>query len=67
MDKGKAILIDNFDKDGNLIGIEVFDNKGEFVLEVVWDDREAQTQENRVEFRKWAREVVMRYGYEIVV
>lgn len=68
MTRVKVNLWDNFDKDGNLTGIEVvWDDTGEFVFEVVWDYREAQTQENRVEFRKWVREVVMRYGYEIVV
>jgi len=60
---GVANLYDIHDKDGNLTRIEVVDSKGEFIFDIVWDDREAQTQENRANFRKWSKEVVRRYGY----
>jgi hypothetical protein len=67
MDKGNATMIDNFDAKGNLTGIEVFDSMGEFVFEILWDEREAQTQKNRAEFRQWANQVVKNYGYKPAV
>jgi hypothetical protein len=60
---GVANLYDIHDKDGDLMRIEVVDSKGEFVFDIVWDERESQTKQNRDNFRKWSKEVVRRYGY----
>ena len=60
---GVANLYDIHDMDGNLMRIEVVDSKGEFVFDIVWDERESQTKQNRDNFRKWSKEVVRRYGY----
>jgi hypothetical protein len=62
---GIANLYDIHDKNGNLTRIEVVDEGGDFVFDIVWDEREAQTQQNRDNFRKWSKEVVRRYGYTV--
>ena len=36
---GVANLYDIHDMDGNLMRIEVVDSKGEFVFDIVWDER----------------------------
>lgn len=56
--------IDQYDKDGNLTGIEFMDQTThEFVFQAIWDDREAQTQENREAFRNWANNMAKTIGY----
>jgi hypothetical protein len=60
---GVANLYDIHDKDGNLTRIEVVDSEGEFVFDILWDENDSQSQENRDNFRKWSKEVVRRYGY----
>ena len=60
---GVANLYDIHDKDGNLTRIEVVDSEGEFVFDIIWDENDSQSQENRDNFRKWSKEVVRRYGY----
>ena len=56
--------IDMLDKDGNLTGIEFMNQTThEFVFQALWDDREAQTQENRLAFRKWANNMAKNMGY----
>ena len=41
-------------KDGNLTHIEVLTPSGEFVMQILWDEHDEQTSENRVAFREWA-------------
>jgi len=61
-----AIPTDIYDKDGNMIAIEFNDEAGDFVVEAVWDDRDAQTSENRTAFREWAYKFVKtNLGYEV--
>jgi hypothetical protein len=60
---GVANLYDIHDKDGNLTRIEVVDSEGEFVFDIIWDENDSQSQENRANFRRWSKEVVRRYGY----
>jgi hypothetical protein len=61
----RAITTDIYDKDGNLTKIEVTDGAGEFIIQSLWDPRDAQTHENRVEFRKWTYNHIRKLGYEI--
>jgi hypothetical protein len=61
----KAVPMDIYDKDGNMLKIEFNDGTGEHILDAIWDDREAQTSENRIEFRKWAYRMIEQKGYEI--
>jgi hypothetical protein len=62
----RVIPIDVYDKDGNLTHIDVQDASGEFVLQVVWDENDEQTSENRELFRKWAYDFLEKSkGYEV--
>jgi hypothetical protein len=53
------------DNDGNLTKIEVTLENGEHLFDVLWDDRDEQTEENRVAFREWAKRMVKRNGHEL--
>jgi len=64
---GLVDMHDIIDKDGNLKCIEVYDTQDNHVFDIVWDDYDAQTAENRAKFRQWAREVIERYGYSLSV
>ena len=62
----KAIPTDIYDKDGNMIAIEFNDLEGNFLVEATWDERDEQTSENRIAFRKWAYKFINdNLGYEV--
>jgi hypothetical protein len=61
----KAIPTDVYDKEGNMTRIEFHDGSGEHILDVVWDETDEQTSENRSEFRKWAYTMIGRKGYSL--
>lgn len=61
----RAIPMDVYDKDGNLVKIEVTDSAGEFIIQSLWDPTDEQTHENRVNFRKWTYNHLRKIGYEI--
>lgn len=61
----RAIPVDVYDKDGNLIRIEVQDEKGDHVIDIVWDEHDEQTSENRVAFRRFAYRSLEQRGYEV--
>jgi hypothetical protein len=63
MEKGKATLRDVLDANGNLARIEVIDPYGTVDFDIVWDEREEHTPSNVENFRKWAGQIVKRYGY----
>jgi hypothetical protein len=61
-----AIPTDQYDKDGNMLGIEFNDEQGKFIVFAEWDEREEQTSEKRIEFRKWAYDFIKdNLGYEV--
>ena len=60
-----VIQQDIYDKAGNLIRIEVYDESSEFLMQFLWDERDEQTNENREEFRKWATRHLKQSGYEV--
>ena len=60
-----VIQQDVYDKEGNLIKIEVHDESGEFLLQFLWDERDEQTSEKREEFRKWATRHLQQSGHEV--
>ena len=62
----KVVLTDIFDKDGNLIKIDVHDLEGKFVIQIVWDENDEQTSENRKAFREWANRQLKQRDYEPV-
>jgi hypothetical protein len=45
--------IDIYDKDGNMTRIEAYDEKGDFIMQALWDPTDEQTADNRVKFREW--------------
>jgi hypothetical protein len=61
-----AIPVDVYDKDGNLVRIEFNDRDGTHIVDVVWDERDEQTSENRINFRKWASKMVRQLGWEVL-
>jgi hypothetical protein len=60
-----VIQQDVYDKEGNLVKIEVHDESGEFLLQFLWNPRDKQTSENREEFRKWATSHLKKAGHEV--
>ena len=61
----KTIPTDVYDKDGNMLRIEFSDGEGEHIVDVVWDETEEQTSENRTKFRKWAYKLIEQKGYTL--
>jgi hypothetical protein len=61
----KAIPVDVYDKEGNMLRIEFNDGDGTHIIDAVWDERDEQTSEKRVEFRKWAYRMISQQGWEI--
>jgi len=62
----KVVCTDVFDKDGNLVKIDVHDLEGQFVIQIMWDENDEQTSENRKEFRKWANRQLKQRDYDPV-
>lgn len=61
----KAIPVDVYDKDGNMLRIEFSDGEGKHVIDAQWDESDEQTSENRVLFREWAYKWIEQKGYEV--
>lgn len=57
--------MDIYDKDGNLLRIEAYTARGDFLMQFLWDERDEQTSDNRVEFRKWVNRHLKQAGYEV--
>jgi len=55
-----------FNDKGDLLKIEFHTLRGQFVLEAIWDERDAQTDENREAFKKWAYHMMSNKKYKIV-
>ena len=62
-----AIPQDVLDKDGNMTGIEFYDELGSFIVFAEWGENDAQTQENRDAFRKWAYHMIKQLDYEVIL
>jgi hypothetical protein len=62
----RAIPVDVYDREGNMIRIEFNDMQGNHIIDAVWDDSDAQTSENREAFRKWAYNFVRNKDYEVL-
>lgn len=54
-----------FDDQGNLVKIEITLENGEHLFDVLWDERDEQTEENRIQFREWTKRMVKRNGHEL--
>jgi hypothetical protein len=55
-----------FNDKGDLLKIEFHTLEGEFVIEAVWDERDAQSEENHKAFRKWAYNFMRNREYKVV-
>ncbi len=60
-----AIPQDILDDEGNLTGIEFYDELGSFIIFAEWDLNDEQTTDNRKAFRKWAYTMLKRLDYEV--
>lgn len=58
-----VLLVDIYNKDGEMQRIEAFDSKGDFIFQAMWDPNDEQTSEKREAFRKWAKTMAQRLGY----
>jgi hypothetical protein len=59
--------VDVYDKEGNLTKIEAYEfGSGEFVMQFLWDEHDAQTSENRIEFRSWVSRHLEQTGYKLI-
>jgi hypothetical protein len=61
----KARQVEVFDEYGDLKCIEVTLEDGNHLFDAVWDDRDEQTEEKRIEFRKWVKRMVAQKGHEL--
>lgn len=62
----RAIPVDVYDKDGNMLRIEFNEGGGEHIVDAVWDETDEQTSENRTLFRKWAYNHMRNQGWEVL-
>lgn len=62
----RALPVDVYDREGNMLRIEFNDMNGDHILDAVWDDSDAQTSENREAFRKWAYNFIRNKDYEVL-
>jgi hypothetical protein len=60
----KARQVEIFDKEGNLTKIEVTLENDEHLFDALWDNRDEQTHENRVEFRQWVNRQIRAHDHE---
>lgn len=61
----RAVPVEVHDKGGNLLRIEFYALDGEHIIDALWDENDAQTPDNRVEFRKWAYTMVKRQNFTV--
>ena len=62
----RAIPIDVYDKEGDMLRIEFHDMNGDHIIDAQWDPADEQTSENREAFRKWAYNFVRNKDYEVL-
>lgn len=56
---------DIYDRDGNLLRVEAYKPDGDFLMQFLWDPRDEQTSENRIEFRKWVSRHLKQSGHKV--
>lgn len=49
----------------DLVRIEFTKEDGEHLFDALWDPRDEQNEENRVEFRKWSYRMVEQQGHKL--
>lgn len=63
----RAIPVNIYDGSGNLLRIEFNDTEGNHIIDAVWDEKDEQTNENRVKFREWAYRFIEQKDYEVIL
>ena len=59
MKQQTVVLSDVYNDQGDIVRIEAVDvETGKPFLDFLWDPRDEQTPENRVEFRRWAGQIL---------
>ena len=59
------IPTDVYDEDGNMLRIEYYDTAGSHICDIVWDDQDEQTSENRQFLREWGAKMMEQKGYQV--
>lgn len=62
----RAIPVDVYDKEGNMLRIEFNEGDGTHIIDAIWDPTDEQTSENRTLFRKWAYNHIRNQGWEVL-
>ena len=62
----KAIPVEVFNEEGDLMRIEFYDLDGNHIIDAQWDITDEQTSENRVKFREWAYRFINQKDYEVL-
>jgi len=62
----RALPVDVYDKDGNMVRIEFNDMDGNHIIDAQWDPTDEQTSENRSKFREWAYRFIQQKDYEVI-
>jgi hypothetical protein len=57
-------MADVYDKEGNLVRVEVYKTNGDFLFQSLWDPNDEQVSAKREAFRKWTKTMAERLGYE---
>lgn len=60
-----AIPQDVLDKDGNMTGIEFYDELGSFIVFAEYDPNDTQSVEDRQSFRRWAYHMLKQMGHTV--
>jgi hypothetical protein len=61
----KARQVEVFDKEGNLEKIEITLETGVHLFDALWDPTDEQTEQKRLEFRKWVKNITSQHGHEL--
>ena len=61
----QAVMYDIYDKDGNMVRIEVTDNEGNHLFDALWDSNDEQTSDNRIAHRQFTKTMIKRKGYTV--
>lgn len=62
----RAIPVDVYNQDGDMVRIEFHDLEGNHIIDAQWDPTDEQTSEKREAFRKWAYNFVRNKNYEVL-
>ena len=61
----RAIPVEVFNKEGDLMRIEFYDLNGEHIVDAIWDQNDPQDSEHRVSFRSWAYKHLENKDYSV--